>query len=149
MAIKVKQDMIDFIKNQGMQKALKRAGSMSASERKNDAEFLEGVRRLYGANRLAAATKSAPAAKSADAARSSAMKKAAPAKAKSADAARAAAMAKSAPAKKSADAARMAATTKKAATPAKKKSGTTDPFAKFVFAQGRALAEPFKSKPKK
>jgi hypothetical protein len=35
-----------------------------------------------------------------------------------------------------------------AANMAKKKSTTTDPFAKFVMAQGRALAEPFKSKPK-
>ena len=29
----------------------------------------------------------------------------------------------------------------------KKKSGTTDPFAKFVFGAGRALKEPFTSKP--
>jgi hypothetical protein len=38
---------------------------------------------------------------------------------------------------------------KKAAPAPKKKTGTTDPFAKFVFGVGRAAAEPFKSKPKK
>ena len=59
MAIKVKQDMIDFIKTQGMTKALKRAGSISAKGGKGEAEFLEGVRRMYGAKRLAAATKAA------------------------------------------------------------------------------------------
>ena len=32
---------------------------------------------------------------------------------------------------------------------AKKKTGTTDPVAKFIFGAGRAAAEPFKSKPKK
>jgi hypothetical protein len=57
--IKVKQDMIDFIKTQGMTKALKRAGSISAKGTKGEAEFLEGVRRMYGANRLSAATKAA------------------------------------------------------------------------------------------
>ena len=57
--IKVKQDMIDFIKTQGMTKALRRAGSISAKGTKGEAEFLEGVRRMYGANRLAAATKAA------------------------------------------------------------------------------------------
>jgi len=57
--IKVKQDMIDFIKTQGMTKALKRAGEISAKGTKGEAEFLEGVRRMYGANRLSAATKAA------------------------------------------------------------------------------------------
>ena len=57
--IKVKQDMIDFIKTQGMTKALKRAGEIKASGKGGEAEFLEGVRRMYGANRLAAATKTA------------------------------------------------------------------------------------------
>jgi hypothetical protein len=57
--IKVKQDMIDFIKTQGMTKALKRAGKMQAKGTKGEAEFLEGVRRMYGANRLSAATKAA------------------------------------------------------------------------------------------
>lgn len=63
--IKVKQDMIDFIKNQGMTAALKRAGKISAQGTKGEAEFLEGIRRMYGANRLAAATKAAMPAKSA------------------------------------------------------------------------------------
>jgi len=57
--IKVKQDMIDFIKTQGMTKALKRAGEIKASGKGGEAEFLEGVRRMYGANRLSAATKAA------------------------------------------------------------------------------------------
>lgn len=54
--VKVKQDMIDFIKSQGMAKALKRAGSLQAKGTKGEAEFIEGVRRMYGANRLSAAT---------------------------------------------------------------------------------------------
>jgi hypothetical protein len=63
----VKQDMIDFIKNQGMAAALKRAGSISAKGGKGEAEFLEGVRRMYGASRLEAATKAAmPKAKMPD-----------------------------------------------------------------------------------
>ena len=54
--VKVKQDMIDFIKSQGMAKALKRAGQLQAKGTKGEAEFIEGVRRMYGANRLSAAT---------------------------------------------------------------------------------------------
>ncbi len=63
----VKQDMIDFIKNQGMTAALKRAGELKAKGGKGEAEFLEGVRRMYGASRLeaAAAKASASAAKAA------------------------------------------------------------------------------------
>jgi hypothetical protein len=61
--IKVKQEMIDFIKTQGMTRALKRAGAISAKGTKGEAEFLEGVRRMYGANRLSAATKAATPAK--------------------------------------------------------------------------------------
>ena len=57
--IRVKQDMIDFIKTQGMTRALKRAGEIKASGKGGEAEFLEGVRRMYGANRLTAATKTA------------------------------------------------------------------------------------------
>ena len=53
--IVVKQDMIDFIKNQGMTAALKRAGELKAKGGKGEAEFLEGVRRMYGASRLEAA----------------------------------------------------------------------------------------------
>ena len=55
MAIKVKQDMIDFIKAQGMEKSLKRAGSLKAKGTKGEAEFIEGVRRMYGDRRLSAA----------------------------------------------------------------------------------------------
>lgn len=63
--IVVKQDMIDFIKNQGMTAALKRAGELKAKGGKGEAEFLEGVKRMYGASRLeaAAAKASAGAAK--------------------------------------------------------------------------------------
>jgi hypothetical protein len=56
---KVKQDMIDFIKTQGMTRALKRAGEINAKGTKGEAEFIEGVRRMYGARRLAAATQTA------------------------------------------------------------------------------------------
>lgn len=54
--IKVKQDMIDSIKGQGMTRALKRAAEIKASGTKGEAEFLEGVRRMYGDRRLAEAT---------------------------------------------------------------------------------------------
>lgn len=80
MAVKVKQDMIDFIKSQGMTKALKRAGQLQAKGTKGEAEFIEGVRRMYGANRLSAATgkaKPAAAPKPTDS-RFSGVKKAAP-----------------------------------------------------------------------
>lgn len=57
----VKQDMIDFIKAQGMTKALKRAGQIKAKGVKGEAEFLEGVKRMYGATRLnASAAKYTP-----------------------------------------------------------------------------------------
>lgn len=66
----VKQSTIDSIKKMGMTAALKKAGSSS------NAEFVQGVRRMYGANRLAAAKKAAGAvAKSPDAARAAAAKK--------------------------------------------------------------------------
>ena len=79
MAVKVKQDMIDFIKAQGMTKALKRAGQLQAKGTKGEAEFLEGVRRMYGANRLSAATaKAKPAAPKPTDSRFSGVKKAAP-----------------------------------------------------------------------
>lgn len=61
MAIKVKQDMIDFIKSQGMAASLRRAGQIKAKGGKNEAEFLEGVKRMYGASRLDAATAKASA----------------------------------------------------------------------------------------
>ena len=66
--------------------------------------------------------------------------------AKSADAARAGAMSKP---KASSTGGYPRPTAKKTSTSAKsvKKSKTTDPFAKFVFGAGRALKEPFTSKP--
>ena len=60
----VKQDTIDFIKAQGMTRALKRAGEIQNEKVKGEAEFIEGVRRMYGAARLNAATKAAAKAAS-------------------------------------------------------------------------------------
>lgn len=69
--IKVSQATIDRIKRLGMTAALKKAGSSS------NAEYIEGIRRMYGERRLSAARGSAPVAKSPDAARAAAAKKAA------------------------------------------------------------------------
>ena len=148
---KVSQATIDKVKAMGMTKALKGAANASP-------EMREALKRLYGAKRVAAAGGSSkPAAKSADAARAAANKPAtsggryvgsrfvpntpAPKKPsasgavyKSADAARAAATKTSTT--------RMGANTVMAAKPTVKpvkKSGTTDPFAKFVFGIGTAL----------
>lgn len=66
----VKQSTIDNIKKMGMSAALKKAGSS------NNAEFVQGVKRMYGADRLKkaiAANKSV--AKSPDAARAAATTK--------------------------------------------------------------------------
>lgn len=123
----VSQGTIDSIKKAGMAASLKKAATSS------DASYVQGVKRMYGADRLAKAKASAKVvAKSPDAARAGSMK---PVK----------------PVAKSADAARAAATkaTTKSSKPVAKKSGTTDPFAKFVFGVGRAAAEPFKTKPVK
>ena len=49
----VKQTTIDKIKGMGMTSALKKAGTSS------NAEFVEGVKRMYGARRLSAAKGSA------------------------------------------------------------------------------------------
>lgn len=85
----VKQSTIDNIKSMGMSAALKKAGSSK------NAEFVQGVKRMYGVKRLEAsmakAKKSAPA-KSPDAARAMAASKNAKRNqpvSKSADAARA------------------------------------------------------------
>ena len=85
--IVVKQSTIDQIKKLGMTAALKKAGKSS------NAEYLEGVKRMYGAKRLNAAVKAAPAAKSADAARASAMRPKKAPVAKSPDEARSRSMA--------------------------------------------------------
>lgn len=86
------------------------------------ASYVEGVKRMYGAARLAKAT-------------SSRINEASKPKAYGKD---------NKPAYRPATAS-ASKTTKPAA---KKKTGTTDPFAKFVFGVGRAAAEPFKSKNK-
>lgn len=66
----VKQSTIDGIKKMGMTAALKKAGSSK------NAEFVQGVKRMYGADRLKSAMKAnKPAAKSPDAARAAAAKK--------------------------------------------------------------------------
>lgn len=58
----VSQKTIDRIKTMGMTKALAKAGKTPKGA---NAEFIQGVKRMYGANRLAAARKSAaPAAPS-------------------------------------------------------------------------------------
>jgi hypothetical protein len=119
--IKVSQATIDKIKAMGMTKALKTAATGKAN-----AEMREGLKRMYGAKRLnAAETSTKPynvrPSTSADMARSSANKL---------------------PVYKSADAARAAMPGKgpmvRVSTSAKK-STTTDPFAKAVFAAGRAV----------
>lgn len=122
----VSQATIDSIKKAGMAASLKKAATSK------DASYVQGVKRMYGAERLAAAKKKAVV------------------KSPSADAARGS-MKPSKPVAKSADAARAAATkaSTKSSKPMAKKSGTTDPFAKFVFAVGRAAKEPFTSKTKK
>jgi hypothetical protein len=130
----VSASTIKDIKRMGMTAALKLAGTNNKTSGGVAREFQEGVRRMYGADRLAAAKSKygKPVASSADAARAGARKPSKPV-AKSADAARAAAT----------------KTSTKSSKPMAKKSGTTDPFAKFVFGAGRALKEPFTSKPVK
>ena len=131
---KVSQSTINSIKKMGMTDALKLAGTNAKTSGGLAREFQEGVRRMYGADRLAAAKA-----------------KYGPAKSSSADAARGS-VKSSRPVAKSADAARAAAnktSTKSSKPMAKKSQVTTDPFAKFVFGAGRALKEPFTSKPVK
>ena len=149
--IKVSQKTIDKIKTMGMTKALKGAANASP-------EMREALKRMYGAKRVSAASK--PAAKSADAARAAATKPAssggkyvgsrfvantpAPKKPsasgvvyKSADAARAAAT-KTSSTRMGANTVMSKPTVKPVKNPVKK-SGTTDPFAKFVFGVGASL----------
>ena len=155
MAIKVKQDMIDFIKNQGMAAALKRAGELKAKGGKGEAEFLEGVKRMYGSSRLDAATAKASAG-AAKAAPSTRRKYGTPnntSKPKMVDAKGPNAV--KIPGK--GPAARMTepSTRRKYGTPnttsktaAAKKSTTTDPFAKAVFGAGRALGRTLSVEPR-
>ena len=117
----VSQATIDSIKKAGMAASLKKAATST------DASYVQGVRRMYGADRLAKAKASAKVvAKSPDAARAGSMKPAKPV-AKSADAARKANMPNT------------PATKTKAVNMPNKKSGTTDPFARFVFGVGKTL----------
>lgn len=132
---KVSQATVDKIKAMGMKKALAGAGTASA-------EMREGLKRMYGAKRVRGSISKAsvkmpgkgPAARATSTT------------SKSADAARASAMSKP---KSSSTGGYPRPTAKKTSTSAKsvkKKSGTTDPFAKFVFGAGRALKEPFTTK---
>ena len=135
---KVSSATINKIKSMGMSAALKSANSANAETR-------EGIRRLYGATRYNKAVSSA-APKPTDS-RFSGVKKA---DVKKPTDSRFTGVKKAAP--KPMDSrfsGTKPATAKKAAAPAKKKTETTDPFAKFVFATGRALKEPFTSKPVK
>jgi len=118
--VTVSQATIDQIKKQGMTAALKKAAAGGVS-----ASYMEGVKRMYGAARVAKAT-------------SSRINEASKPKAYGAN---------NKPAYRPATAKATKPTTNKPA--AKKKSGTTDPFARFVFGVGKAAAQPFKSQPKK
>jgi hypothetical protein len=128
--IKVSQATIDKIKKMGMTKAL--AGTKSANP-----EMKEALTRMYGARRVAAASKVVVNTGSknygglAGAGQAGGGSKKASNYGGLAGAVQAGGGGK-----------------KTASTMAKKKSTTTDPGAKFIFGVGRALAEPFKSKPK-
>ena len=133
--IKVKQDMINFIKTQGMTKALKRAGEIKASGKGGEAEFLEGVKRMYGANRLAAATaKGKPVAKG----NSSSYTPGSPKNSKATYTTGSGVKYKGAAAK---PAAKMV--TKTSTKPVAKKSTTTDPLAKAVFGATKKVGAAF------
>jgi hypothetical protein len=126
----VSQATIDSIKKAGMAASLKKAATSK------DASFVQGVRRMYGAERLAAAKKSAAVKSvSPDAARAAGARSINKPVAKSADAAKAA-NARSMTTRQGANTVMAKPTAKPAA---KKKSGTTDPFAKFVFGIGKSL----------
>jgi len=122
--VTVSQATIDQIKKQGMSAAIKKAAAGGVS-----ASYMEGVKRMYGASRVAKAT-------------SANINAASKPKAYGAN---------NAPKYRPATAsATKAATNMNSSKPAaKKKPGTTDPVAKFVFGVGRAAKEPFTSKPKK
>ena len=126
--MKVSQATIDSIKSAGMAAALKKAaGGASAA-------YVEGVKRMYGASRLSAAQAKVKKAAPGSGSGTVNPKQAGPKGAST-----------------SYSPAPMKASTKyspvkKSTVAAKKKSGTTDPFAKFVMDVPRALAQPFKKK---
>jgi len=122
--VTVSQATIDQIKKQGMSAAIKKAAAGGVS-----ASYMEGVKRMYGAARVAKATS----------ANINAASKPKAYGANNAPAYRPATSGGKMPGK---------GPMVKMGEAAKKKSGTTDPVARFVFGVGRAAAEPFKSKPK-
>lgn len=131
-SIKVSQATIDKIKKQGMTASLKGASA------NNSPEYREALRRMYGDARVAKATASTKSSTSGGGKYVGSMfvPDKAPAKGPSTSYSPAPmkASTKYSPVKKTAS--------------VKKKSETTDPLAKFVFARGRDLARPFK-KPNK
>jgi hypothetical protein len=151
--IKVSQKTIDDIKKMGMTKALRLAGqNAQATQAGAVAEYQEAARRMYGAKRVAAASseyraKNAPK-KPTDSRFSTGTAK----KATSGSYTTGSGVSKAKPSSGTYQTgrgvvAKKAAAPKKATPPAKK-SGTTDPFARFVFGVGRAAKEPFTSKKK-
>ena len=119
---KVSQSTIDSTKKMGMTEALKLAGKNNKTSGGMAREFQEGVRRMYGANRLAAAkTKYGKPA----AAKPSTASRPPVAKPKASTASRPPVAA--------------ASSSKPAAAMAAKKSGTTDPLARFVFGAAKAI----------
>jgi hypothetical protein len=117
MAIKVSQATIDKIKKMGMTKALKSAP-------KANAEMTEALRRMYGQRRLDAATKATPMKQPRQGVLPKAVQPRQGVLPKS-----------SAPSAVSGK--KVSTTSAKKPTP--KKSGPTDPFARFVFGAGRAI----------
>lgn len=144
--VTVSQATIDKIKSQGMTAAIKAAAAGGAS-----ASYVEGVKRMYGAGRLAKATSSrineAQKPKTYRAGNMPAYRPATAGTTKFSASRAASASLQGKSAKASMEAGKTAPKPK-AKPAAKKKTGTTDPFARFVFGVGRAAAEPFKSKNK-
>ena len=124
MKQKVSQATIDKIKKMGMTKALKGASSANP-------EMKEALTRMYGARRVAAATK--PVKQTARVAERSTPMRSNP----TPRIAERKATPKPITNPRIAD--RNTPVAKKAATPMRKKSTTTDPFAKAVFGVGRTL----------
>jgi hypothetical protein len=152
-SVKVSQKTIDDVKKMGMAKALRLAGqNAGATQAGAVGEQQEAIRRLYGARRVNQAASSYNKANAPKKPTDSRFSTAAPKKASSGSYTTGSGVSKAKPsgtyqtgrgvvAKK--------AVAPKKATPPAKKSGTTDPFARFVFGVGRAAKEPFTSKKNK
>ena len=123
MKQKVSQATIDKIKKMGMTKALKKASGANP-------EMKEALTRMYGARRVAAASKPVPM-------NLREAERRTPMKAK--PTVREAERSTPAKGKLTVREAERRTPVKKAATPMRKKSTTTDPFAKAVFGIGRAI----------